>query len=162
MQSWDCTYKEAVSSDYVVGQLWARSRSAPGNRYLLDQVRGQMGFSGTVKAVQDLKAKWPQTERILIEDKANGSAVIDVLQREIPGILPINPMGGKVVRANAVTATFESGNVYIPETAPWVSWYIEEMVGFPELKHDDQVDATTQVLAYYNNRGKFSYSLDIE
>ena len=52
----------------------------------------------TAKAVRDLSAKWRFCSAKLIEDKANGSAVIQMLQREIPGLLPVNPGGGKVAR----------------------------------------------------------------
>jgi predicted phage terminase large subunit-like protein len=111
-----------------------------------------MTFSETMNAIRDLSAKWPQTECILIEDKANDSAVIDVLTNEIPGIIPVEPKGGKVVRANAVTANVEAGNVFIPAAtvADWVGDFIEEFAAFPSGRHDDQVDAMTQANAWYN------------
>lgn len=65
------------------------------DRYLVDQVRGRMTFTETLNAMRDLSAKWPQTSRKLVEDKANGTAVIDVLKREIPGIVPVEPFGGQ-------------------------------------------------------------------
>jgi len=157
IQSWDCTFKDAKTSDYVVGQVWARRRKNPAQRYLLDQVRGRMTFTETVQAVRGLSVKWRQTTRKLIEDAANGTAVIDVLKKEIPGLIPVRPMGGKVVRAHAVTAAVEAGNVFIPDAsvAPWVHDFVEELSSFPSGAHDDQVDATTLANAYYNERGKF-------
>ena len=153
IQSWDCTFKDKETSDFVVGQVWARSRKNPANRYLLDQVRGRMSFTETLDAIRDLSAKWPQTSRKLIEDKANGSAVISVLKKKISGIVPVEPDGGKVVRANATTATVEAGNVFIPAHAGWVGDFIEELAAFPNAANDDQVDAMTQANAYYNNSG---------
>ena len=152
LQSWDCTFKDSDSSDYVVGQVWARSESAPARRYLLDQVRGRMTFTETLNAIRGLSAKWPQTERKLVEDKANGSAVIDMLANEIPGIIPVEPKGGKVVRANASTANVEAGNVFIPSAAiaDWVSDFVEELAAFPSGAHDDQVDAMSQANVWYN------------
>ena len=157
LQSWDCTFKDANTSDYVVGQLWARSKKAPAQRYLLDQVRARLTFTETVQSIRSLTAKWPKATRKLIEDKANGTAVIDVLKKEIPGIIPVEPMGGKVVRAHAVTAVVEAGNVYIPDPsiASWAHDFIEELSSFPSGAHDDQVDSLTQANAYYNDRGKF-------
>ena len=90
IQSWDCTFKDKDGSDYVVGQVWARKGA---DRYLLDQVRGRMTFTETLNAMRDLSAKWPQTTRKLVEDKANGTAVIDVLRKEIHGIIPVEPFG---------------------------------------------------------------------
>ena len=84
----------------------------------------------------------------LIEDKANGSAVIQMLAHEIPGLLPVNPSGGKIARAQAISPLIEAGNVYLPhpDYAPWVDDFIEECVQFPNGAHDDQVDAMTQAL----------------
>lgn len=150
VQSWDCTFKDAQSSDYVVGQVWARKGSS---RYLLDQVRGRMSFTETLRSIRSLSAKWPQAIRKLVEDKANGTAVIDVLRKEIPGLIPVEPEGGKIVRANAVTAVAEAGNVYLPDPsiAPWVHDFVEEHAVFPNGANDDQVDAQTQANTYYNS-----------
>lgn len=145
VQSWDLAFKDTENSDYVVGQVWGRLE---GMYYLLDQVRGRMAFPETLQAIRSLSYKWPQASAKLVEDKANGPAVISTLKREIPGIIPISPDGGKEVRANAVTPFFESGNVHIPDPtlAPWVNDYVEELISFPAGKHDDQVDSTTQAL----------------
>ena len=156
IQSWDCTFKDAQSSDYVVGQVWARKGSS---RYLLDQVRGRMSFTETLRAIRSLSAKWPPAIRKLVEDKANGTAVIDVLRKEIPGLIPVEPEGGKIVRANAVTAVAEAGNIYLPDPsiAPWVHDFVEEHAVFPNGANDDQVDAQTQANTYYNSS---SFSLE--
>jgi len=158
IQSWDCTFKDVKTADYVVGQVWARSRKHPANRYLLDQVRARMTFTETVEAIRGLSSKWPQTARKLIEDKANGTAVMDVLRKKVSGLVPVEPMGGKVARAHAVTAAAEAGNVYIPDAsiAQWVHDFVEEMSSFPSGKNDDQVDAMTQANAYYNDKGTFN------
>ena len=149
IQSWDCAFKDLQTSDYVVGQVWARL----GSRYLLgDQVRARMDCPTTVKAVRELSQKWPGTLAKLVEDKANGSAVIQMLALEIPGILPVNPSGGKIARAAAVSPLVEAGNVYLPHPlyAPWVTDFIEECAAFPNGAHDDQVDAMTQAIIRWN------------
>ena len=148
-QSWDCAFKDLDTSDFVVGQVWGRLGSA---FLLLDQVRARMDCPTTAKAVRDLSAKWRYCSAKLIEDKANGSAVIQMLQREIPGLLPVNPGGGKVARAAGVSPLIEAGNVYLPHPAyaPWVEDFIEECAAFPNGAHDDQVDAMTQLLLRWN------------
>jgi predicted phage terminase large subunit-like protein len=145
IQSWDCAFKDLASSDYVVGQVWAR-RAA--DRFLLDQTRARMDCPATVKAVRELSAKWPQTHAKLIEDKANGPAVIQMLRHELSGVIPVNPEGGKMARASAVSPQIESGNIYLPhpQTAPWVNGFIEECAAFPNGAHDDQLDAASQAL----------------
>jgi len=148
-QSWDCSFKDLVTSDYVVGQVWGRLGAA---FLLLDQVRERMDCPATVRAVRELSRKWPSCSAKLIEDKANGSAVIQMLSREIPGILPVNPSGGKIARASGVSPLIEAGNVFLPHPHmfPWVDGFIEECAAFPNGAHDDQVDAMTQLLLRWN------------
>lgn len=145
IQSWDMTFKDGIKNDYVVGQVWGKVGA---DCYLLDQVRGRLDFPATLTAFRALTAKWPQAVRKLVEDKANGPAVIASLRHEIPGITAINPEGGKVARVNAVAGVIEAGNVYLPDPliAPWVAEFVEEATAFPTGTHDDQVDATSQAL----------------
>lgn len=145
VQSWDCTFKEADTSDFVAGHVWGRLKA---DFYLLDRVHQRMGIIDTMKAIRAMHMRWPDARSIYIEDKANGSAVIEMMQREIPGIIPVEPDGGKIVRAQAVAPYFESGNVYLPHhtIAPWSGEVIEEYKTFPNGLHDDDVDATTQAI----------------
>ena len=48
--------------------------------------------------------------------------MIQMVSNDIPGILPVNPEGGKVARATAVSPLIEAGNVYLPhpQFMPWV------------------------------------------
>ena len=149
IESWDCSFKDLETSDFVVGQVWGRVGA---DYFLGDQVRDRMDCPTTVKAVRQLSQRYPGSLAKLIEDKANGSAVIQMLQHEIPGILPVNPEGGKVARAMAVSPLVEAGNVYLPHPsiAPWVNDFTEECAAFPNGAHDDQVDAMTQALLRWN------------
>lgn len=149
IQSWDCAFKDTRSSDFVVGQVWG---VAGAGRYLLDQVRGQMSFTRTLEAIRQTSAKFPDTHRKLVEDKANGTAVIDTLKSEIPGLVAVQPEGGKEARAHAISAFVEAHNVYLPADAPWVPNFIEEHAAFPNGAHDDQVDALTQALNFIRGR----------
>lgn len=143
IQSWDMTFKDAKESDYVVGQVWGRLGA---DKYLLDQVRGQFDFPQTIRVLKSLSAKWPNARAKLIEDKANGPAVISTLKGQISGLIPVEPQGSKEARAYAVSPQIEAGNVYLPEDKPWVHDFIEEWVAFPNGLHDDQVDTSTQAL----------------
>lgn len=145
LASWDLTFKDTEGTDMVVGQVWAR-RGA--DAYLLDQVRDRMDFVRTCAAVRQLSARWPQALVKIVEDKANGPAVIAMLGRTVPGIVPEEPQGSKVARAAAVSPLVESRNVWLPapELAAWVGEFIEEHAGFPTAAHDDQVDAMSQAL----------------
>lgn len=65
---------------------------------------------------------------------------------EMDGVIPINPEGGKVARANAVSPAIENGRVFLPRYASWVDDFVSECCSFPNGAHDDQVDAMTQAL----------------
>jgi hypothetical protein len=86
----------------------------------------------------------------LVEDKANGPAVIAMLHHEIPGLVPIKVKSNKQQRLSAVVPLVQAGNVYIPHpsTGRWVNEFIEECAGFPNATNDDQVDAMSQALAH--------------
>lgn len=144
-QSWDCTFKDSKTSDFVVGQVWAKKKA---NFFLLNQDRNRMNLPETMKAIRHMTEKWPEAKAKYIEDKANGPAVIQILENEISGLIPVNPEGGKEARANAVAPLVEAGNVYLPHPsiAPWINDLIEEMTAFPNGKNDDTVDSATQAL----------------
>jgi predicted phage terminase large subunit-like protein len=149
LQSWDLAFKDTAASAYVVGQVWARKGA---DRFLLDQVRDKIDFPGTIAALKKLSARWPQATAKLVEDKANGPAVIAALQHEIAGLIPVAPRGDKVIRAHAVTAQVESGNVYLPHPhlVSWVDDFIAEVSSFPSGRYADQVDAMTQALSRFD------------
>lgn len=145
--SWDMAFKDTKGSDFVVGQVWARRGAQV---FLLDQVHKRLSFTDTLTAFQAQAKLWPQATLKLVEDKANGTAVIDTLKKRIPGIVPVNPTESKYARANAVAPFIEAGNVFLP--APKVALFdadglIDEAAAFPNGAHDDQVDATSQALA---------------
>lgn len=146
IQSWDMAFKDKNTSDFVVGQVWARKGAYV---YLVDQVRARLSFTDTVEAVRRLSLRWPQSVAKLIEDTANGPAVISSLRKEVGGIIPVPVKGSKAARAAAVSPLVESNNVFLPTTAIAeydVELFIEECTQFPNAAHDDQVDALSQAL----------------
>ncbi len=143
IQSWDMTFKGEETNDFVVGQLWGRKGA---NVYLLDQVRQRLTFTQSKQAVVDFTTKWPKADLKLIEEKANGAAIISELRDSIAGIVAENPdkKGDKVARARAISPFVAAGNVWIPNDAPYALDFISELSSFPRGANDDQVDAATQ------------------
>jgi predicted phage terminase large subunit-like protein len=144
--SWDMTFKESATSDFVVGQVWGRKDGA---FYLVDQFRGRWDFVKSLEQFVAAARKYPRITRKLIEDKANGPAIISALKRKVTGIIPITPKESKEARANAVTTLWEARNVYLPppDRYPWVAQdFIPELLAFPSGAHDDTIDAMSQAL----------------
>ena len=150
----DAAFKGTETSDFVVVQAWGRSG---GYFYLLDQIRDRMGVTATEQSIKQLHAKWAP-KAILIEDKANGPAIIERLSREISGIIAIDPQGGKESRAMAVSPLVEARNVFLPEGQSWVADFVAEFAAFPSGTNDDQVDAMTQALNWLQARPAMKYS----
>ena len=140
----DCTFKDADTSDYVVLQVWARHN----NKFLLlDQQRGKWKVTKTAAKLVKLTRKWPKARGIYVEDKANGPALMQILEDQVSGLIGWNPgRSSKVERAESVSALFEAGDVQLPINAPWKSEYVSELLKFPVDIHDDQVDCTTMAL----------------
>ncbi len=149
VQSWDTGFKSGAENDPSVCTTWG---VAPNGYYLLDCWTGRVPFPDLKTAALQLAAKWTPSA-LLIEDKASGQSLIQELQRatRLP-VLPVKVDRDKIARASAITPLIESGRVLLPESAPWVSDFIEECSSFPVGAHDDRVDSMTQALDYLSHR----------
>jgi predicted phage terminase large subunit-like protein len=145
IQSWDMAFKDTSTSDFVAGQVWGKVGVS---KYLLDYFNERADINATIRAVTDLTTKWPKSYAKLVEDKANGPAVIQLLRGKIDGLIAVNPEGGKIARAHAASPSVESHNVYLPHPAlyGWVDKFKENCAIFPNGAHDDDVDAFTQTM----------------
>jgi predicted phage terminase large subunit-like protein len=130
--------------DYVVMQAWGRR--ARGST--CSSSGAACGDSPHHRAAPRARRRPPGAYLKLIEDKANGPAIIDTLRSKVPGVLAVEPEGGKVARANAVSAQVEAGEVFLPHPvmSSWTEGYVVEHATFPNAANDDQVDCTTQAL----------------
>ena len=147
----DCTFKDTPGSDMVAMGLWLQTQEG---MFRLDQINRRMSFTKTLETIRAMQPVWGFTE-LLIEDKANGSAVIDTLKREATGfdVIAVSPLGGKEARANAATVLFHQGRVFLPRHASWRSEYEAQLLAFPSGTFDDLVDETTQALNYVASTG---------
>ena len=154
VQSWDCTFSGGQDNDFVAGQVWARF----GGKYFMLPYRTyeRLDFGPTMAAIKSCHAMFPQAHAVLIEDKANGPAIISELQKEIAGIVAVNPEGGKLARAQATAPLWEAGSIELPDPhvfgLAWMEEYLHNMCAFPKAAHDDDVDATSQALIYMRSR----------
>lgn len=161
VQSWDFSFKDSATADFVSGQIWAYHE---GKFYLVARQHARMGLPESIAAVRRWVKDYPNATAKLFEDKANGPAVEQSLRREVTGIIMLEPKtlgGSKEGRANAVAPLFEAGNVLVPSpsVAPWIEAWREEMASFPFAKNDDDVDATTQALVYLSTKKATMFDL---
>lgn len=158
----DATFKKTDTSDMVSMQLWGLSMN---HVYLYKLVNKRMGFVETVNRIRKMVEEFPGIDQLIIEDKANGSAIIDTLHyiEGMPPTVGVNPLGGKYSRAQAVSPFVASGCVHVPtdftiEEAREIEWdsnevlaphqkFIQQHCRFPFMKHDDMVDSCTQALS---------------
>lgn len=140
IMSVDPAFKD--NNDYVAIGIWAKKGP---NIYLVDLVREHLNFQATMDMIMQRRAFYP-CDSIVIEDKANGSAIIETLRKRIMGIIGVTPRDSKEERVNAVSFVIESGNVFLPKDKKFTPMFIEECAQFPNGKHDDMVDMMTQAL----------------
>ena len=145
----DATFKDSDTSDFVAIEVWGKLN---GDYYLIDLIKRRMDFPETLRAIKHMNSKYPQRHSILVEDKANGSAIISMLKHEIGSIIAITPKESKVARANAITGIVEGGNVYLPRYADFTNEFVEEFASFPNGVHDDMVDSCTQFINHFKFR----------
>jgi len=142
VQSWDLTFKDTGRS-WVVGVTIAKKNA---DFYLLDMYRRKSDFNKTGKAIQSMAEKYPMCRAVLIEEKANGSAILNQLKKKVSHMIPIQTTVSKDERLHAVSPIFEAGNFYLPMGYPPNKEIVEELCSFPNGGTDDIVDAISQAL----------------
>jgi len=152
-QSWDLRAGgDGGESSYAVGQLWCQPADKPGEAWLVDQKRGRWDITETLGVMESEQTEtpWPKASAVLVEEKADGRAVVPMLERKIAGLMGTSPKGSKLARLEAVAPFFKSGSVRLPSTEKrgWITEYVSELTTFPSAPNDDQVDATSQALKY--------------
>lgn len=140
----DAAFKGGERNDFVAIEVWGKRENDYYLRYCLNR---HMDFPQTLQAIRTVRKLYPEAMTVLIEDKANGSAIIQTLQKEL-FCVPVTPMGGKEARVNAVSPAIESGHVYLPQGEEWVGAFVDQFTAFPVGKNDDMVDSATQALSY--------------
>jgi predicted phage terminase large subunit-like protein len=138
-------------ADFSVATVWlARGQHS----YLIDLWRERVDYPNLKHAIWRLREKHPKAT-LLIEDKGSGTSLIQELRANNIGVIPVNPEGDKITRCAAVSAQFEAGSVFFPKSAVWLDGLKAELLGFPNVKHDDQVDSVTQALIWIRKRPQY-------
>ena len=151
VQSWDTANKASELSDFSVCTSWGVKGK---DLYLLHVLRKRMEYPELNRAVCE-QCQAFAANVVLIEDKASGTQLIQELIHEgLHAVTRYQPQSDKVMRMHAQTAMIENGFVHLPKEAAWLAEYLHELTVFPKGKHDDQVDATAQMLDWFKRGGQ--------
>lgn len=151
VQSWDTAFKKKRHNDFSVCTTWGIAQTG---FYLIHCWKDKVEFPELKRAVIAQAAAY-QPNEILIEDKASGQSLIQEVRREtrLP-IIAIPVDTDKIARAHASTPLLEAGRGFLPENAPWLADYVDELAAFPNGGHDDSVDSTTQFFTRHGFKPK--------
>ena len=147
----DCTFKDSAGTDMVAFTMWGQDAAG---LWLLDLINQRLDFSATMDTIASMWPAWGFGE-LLVEDKANGPAVISTLKRAAAGftVHAVNPLGGKTARANAATPQFNQGRVFFPRHHPLMPVLVAQLTRFPGDTYDDLVDSVTQLVNHVQGTG---------
>jgi len=152
IHSWDTAFKKGSSSDYSVCTVIGEAENG---YYIKDVIKVRVEFPELKRMAVSLCNR-DNPIAVLVEDKASGQSLVQELERntKIP-VLPVKVDSDKESRVNAVTPLLEAGKVYLPESAPWLFDFVDELSSFPSGAHDDQVDSLTQALNWFRKGNKY-------
>ena len=153
--SWDIALSEAETGDYSACVVLLNRGEV---FYVLEVVRGRFPFDTLKRKVIEVKQRYnPST--LLIEDSPISRGLIQSLREKSISVTPYKPDTDKRSRVIAQTDLFEAGSVRFPQRASWLEEFTAELLAFPG-RHDDQVDALVQGLAWKRGRrGEVSVSV---
>jgi predicted phage terminase large subunit-like protein len=150
----DCAFKDEKTSDFVaVGTFGIKGP----NKYILEVVNKHLDLPATETEILRQQSKY-RAQVVLVEDKANGSAIIKSIRRKVSGVVEVGPEGGKVPRMYAAAGDFQGHNVFIDRNAAWSEIVLEQVTKFPAAKYDDVADMVTQAITYLQ-RNTYTYGL---
>jgi predicted phage terminase large subunit-like protein len=142
--SWDIALSEAQTGDSSAGVvLLCRGDTF----YVLEVAKGQYPFKQLSENIRAMVRRYPRAS-LLIEESPISLGLIQALRQENVSVVAIKPSKDKQSRVISQTDRFEAGSVFLPERADWLDGLIGELLAFPGGRHDDQVDALVQGMAW--------------
>ncbi len=118
--------------------------------FVADLWTGRLDLPGLTTHVVAQVERW-RPDVLLIEDKGNGTELIKAckrLQLPVGRIVEVMPHANKKLRMIAQTGVMASGDFLLPKSAPWKAQYVRKMLAFPKVDHDEEIDVTSQALAW--------------
>ncbi len=137
----DASFKDLRTSDRVAIVVIGVNGAT---RYLLHTTNAHLDLTSTENEIRNCHAAYGPISAVLVEDKANGPSVVAHLKEEIPGVIAVDPQGGKMARLVAASPEFQAGNWVLDRNGVWTHKVVEQLTMFPNCKADDIADAISQ------------------
>jgi predicted phage terminase large subunit-like protein len=144
IQSWDVANKQGEENDYSVCITLLIHEN---KYYVIHVLRGRFDFP-TLRTKVSEQANMHKPAQVLIEDAGVGTALIQELKTAPFSVIAVKPEYDKQTRMSIQSGKIERGQLLLPHEAPWLADFKAELFAFPRSRHDDQVDALSQALAY--------------
>lgn len=151
----DCNFKEAEDNSGVAIEVWGMTDA---RFHCYHSVLDDLGFSATLDAIEAVLRMYPESNAILVEDKANGSAVIELMQKRFPNVIPMNPKTSKIARAHAANVYYQARSVFHLKDADWLGRKETNLKHFPKGRRNDDVDTTSQALLWLGAQSMADFS----
>ena len=174
VQSYDCATSDKTHNDPTAMTVWGvfkPSDDKPVSVMLIDCWTEHLQYPelrprvveeySSIYGDEDEWGVGKKVDMVLIEDKSAGISLIQDLQRAGLPVRSYNPgKADKMMRLNIISPLIEKGRVYLPESTnnagcarDWCEPLINQLCSFPEVRHDDLVDSTTQALRILRDMG---------
>jgi predicted phage terminase large subunit-like protein len=142
-QSWDIALRDGINNDYSV---CITAKQVQNLLYLIDIWREKLELNDLVNKIHSMNSDF-KTSHVIIEESSVSIHTLQIIRQygEISPY-PYIPEGSKKVRANNAAYYIREGRVLIPAKARWLPDFMNEINAFPFGKHDDQVDALSQLI----------------
>ena len=147
--SWDIALSEKEEADYSACVVLLNR----GDRYfVMEVIRGKFPFDRLVEKIIEVKERYGAVH-LVIEESGISYGLIQALREKHINVVAIKPDKDKISRLISQIDLFEGGSVLLPKNAPWLEEFVHELLSF-QGRHDDQVDALSQGLAWHRETWK--------
>jgi predicted phage terminase large subunit-like protein len=142
--SWDIALSEQEAADYSACVVLLNRGDS---YFVLEVIRGKFPFNKLKEKIIQVKERYGRAASLVIEESGISYGLIQALREQNVNVVDYKPQGEKDERLISQIDLFEGGSVLLPKEAPWLEEFVAELLSFPG-RHDDQVDALAQGLAW--------------
>jgi len=150
--SCDPAGKAGVHNDYTAITIVGVQPQA---LHVLHASRGHWTVMQMREQIIALAAQW-QVDLVIVEDTSSGMGLIQLLQEQTRlDVVGRKPDADKETRMCRQQGRFEAGRIILPQEAPWLADFENELLAFPGGRYDDEVDALLLFLEWFAQNERF-------